>query len=80
MKIFRFVKKVFSLGLTILSNFTNALDCISMKNQECKIRSEIININSDNPIFYPFSIKINKCMVIVIILIIHMQKFVFLML
>ena len=32
-----------------------------MKNQECKIRPEIININSDNPIFYRFSIKINKC-------------------
>ena len=32
-----------------------------MKNQECKIRLRIININSNNPIFYPFSIKINKC-------------------
>ena len=61
MKIFRFVKKVFFLGLTILSNFTNALDCISMKNQECKTRPQVININSNNPIFYPFSIKINKC-------------------
>ena len=61
MKIFRFVKKVFFLGLTILSNFTNGLDCISTKNQECKIRPEIISINSNNPIFYPFNIKINKC-------------------
>ena len=61
MKIFRFVKKLFFLGLTILSNFTNSLDCVSMENQECKIRPEIININSNNPIFYPFSIKINKC-------------------
>ena len=61
MKIFRFVKKVFFLRLTILSNFTNALDCISMKNQECKIRPKIININSNNPIFYPFRIKIDKC-------------------
>ena len=32
-----------------------------MKNEECKIRSEIVNINSNNPIFYPFSIKMNKC-------------------
>ena len=56
-----FVKKVFFLGLTILSNFTNALDCISMKNQECKTRPEVVNINSNNPIFNPFSIKINKC-------------------
>ena len=66
MKIFRFVKKVFFLGLTILSNFTNALsatllNCILMKNQECKKRLQVININSNNPIFYSFSIKINKC-------------------
>ena len=61
MQIFRLIKKVFFLGLTILSNFTNALDCISIKNQDCKVRPEIINVNSKNPIFYPFSIKINKC-------------------
>ena len=69
MKIFRFVKKVFFLGLTILSNFINEnsllsatpLNFISMKNQECKTIPQIININSNNPIFYPFSNKINKC-------------------
>ena len=32
-----------------------------MRNRECKVRSEIININSNNPMFYPFSIKVNKC-------------------
>ena len=61
MKIFSFVKKVFVLGLIILSNITNALECISMNNQECKVRPEIVNINSDNPIFYPFSVKVNRC-------------------
>ena len=66
MKIFRFVKKVFFLGLTILSNFRNALsatllNCISMKNQECKVRPEIINVNSNEPVFYPFSVKTSKC-------------------
>ena len=39
----------------------NSLECVSMKNQECKVMSEIANINSNNPIFYPFSIKVNKC-------------------
>ena len=43
-----------------LSN-VNPLGCISIKNEECKVSPEIININSNNPIFYPFSIKINKC-------------------
>ena len=57
MKIFSFVKKVFVLGLTVVL----ALKCVLTKNQECKVRPEIISINSNNPIFYPFSIKINEC-------------------
>ena len=64
MKIFRFVKKVLFVGLTILSNFTNVsslLNCISMKNKECKTRLQVINIDTNNPIFYPFSIKTSKC-------------------
>ena len=32
-----------------------------MKNQECKVRPEIINDNSNEPIFDPFSIKTSKC-------------------
>ena len=31
------------------------------ENQECKVRPKTVDINSNNPIFYPFSIKINKC-------------------
>ena len=32
-----------------------------MINQECKARPKIANVSSNNPIFYPFSIKISKC-------------------
>ena len=32
-----------------------------MKNSECKLRLEIISIISNNPVFYHFSIKVNKC-------------------
>ena len=32
-----------------------------MNNQEYKIRTEIINLNTNEPMFYPYSIKINKC-------------------
>ena len=39
----------------------NSLKCVSMNNQECKIRPQIINVNSNEPSFYPYSIKINKC-------------------
>ena len=60
---FKFVKKVFFIELTILSNFTNVipLSCISMNNQACEVRPKIINVNSNEPVFYPFSIKTNKC-------------------
>ena len=37
------------------------LKCISMNNQECRIRPEIININSNEPTFYPYSIEVNRC-------------------
>ena len=68
MKIFGCIKKVFFVRLTILSNFTNPsslnvipLRCISMNNQPCKARPEIVNANSNNLIFYPFSIKTSIC-------------------
>ena len=51
-----------------MSDFTNViplsatpLNCISMKNQECKTRPQVINVNSNIPIFYPFSIKTSEC-------------------
>ena len=39
----------------------NSLECVSMNNKKCKIRSEIINVNSSEPVFYPYSITIYKC-------------------
>ena len=32
-----------------------------MKNQECKVRPEIINVNSNELVFYPFTIKTSEC-------------------
>ena len=39
----------------------NALKCVLMNNQECKIRTKIIDINNNEPLFYPFSSSVNKC-------------------
>ena len=60
---FEFVKKAFFTELTILPSFTsvNLLSCISMNNQECKVRPHIVNINSKDPVFSPFSIKTSQC-------------------
>ena len=63
-----FTKKLFHTGSLILSCLLSGtslnaipLSCISMKNQEFQVRPEIINVNSTEPVFYPFSIKISKC-------------------
>ena len=39
----------------------NYLECVSIKNQDCKTRTKIADVNSNEPVFYPFSIKANKC-------------------
>ena len=61
---FGFVKRIFVLemmffGCNLLS--INPLECVSMNNQECKVGPEIINVNSDGPVFFPFSVKTSKC-------------------
>ena len=60
---FKFIKQIFISTLMYFGSLSNVnpLECISMKNQECKVRPKIVNINSNNPIFYRFSIKTNKC-------------------
>ena len=65
---FVFIKKIFCIGSLFLSsllgiNPLNAilLRCISLKNQEYKVTPKTVDINSNNPIFYPCSVKLNKC-------------------
>ena len=57
------LKSVFLTRLAFLSISTgvNLLSCISMSNQECKVRPQILDVNGDNPVFFPFSIKTSKC-------------------
>ena len=68
---FGFIKKVFSTAMTFFSfNLlsVNSLKCISVKNQECKVREEVVNVNTNKPVE------------IVIMSMIHMLDYVFQML
>ena len=61
---FGFIKKVFFTAMTFFSFNplnVNFLECVSMNNQECRIRTKVIDINNNEPTFYPFSIGVNKC-------------------
>ena len=62
-KMFVFFKNIFLTRLAFISSLVSTipLSCISMNNQACKVRPEIINVNSNEPVFYPFGIKTSKC-------------------
>ena len=66
---FGFIKKMFFAGLTILSTLTsvNSLSCILMNNRECKVRPEIISVNSDEPVFILSVLKQVNTVVVVTI-------------
>ena len=77
---FKFIKTVFFRGLTILSDFTNVnslLNCISMKNQECKVGPEISMLTVMNLYFILLVSKQVNVVAVVIILMIHIEKYVF---
>ena len=60
---FGFIKCFFTPMMFFGCNLSsvNSLKCVSMNNQECKVRPKIVNVDSDEPVFFPFSIKTRKC-------------------
>ena len=48
---FGFIKKCFFTELAFLSTLTsvNLLSCISISNEECKVRPQIVNIYNEEP-------------------------------
>ena len=78
---------MFFAGLVFLSTLASVnllsdapLSYISINNQECKVRAQIVNANSEEPVFFPSVLKQVNTVVLVIISMIHMQNCVFLML
>ena len=59
-----FIKKCFFYSNDVFGcnlSSVNLLKCISMNNQDCKVRPKIVNVNSDEAVSFPFSIKTRKC-------------------
>ena len=54
---FGFVKQIFVSAMMFFGcnlSSGNPLECVSMNNQEYNVRSEIVNVNSKEPVFFPF--------------------------
>ena len=61
-QMWKFAKKAFAVITTFFNlAYVNSLECISMNNQECKAKPKIIDLNNNDPVFYPYNIKANKC-------------------
>ena len=60
---FKFVKRIFVSTMMFFDNISgvNSLEPVLMSNQEGKVRPKIVNVNSNEPLFYPFSIETSKC-------------------
>ena len=38
-----------------------ALKCVSMINQDCKVKPAMVNTNNNESLFYTYSVLVNKC-------------------
>ena len=61
---FGFIKRISVVAMALFSR--NALNAISLKNvsvnnQECRMRPQIINIKSNEPLCYPYGTVVKKC-------------------
>ena len=48
-------------GFTGSNSNVNPMKCVSISNQGCWVRSAIMNINSNEHLFYPYTVPLNKC-------------------
>ena len=50
-----------SFGESLISNSKGPIKYVSLNNHPCQARSNLVNINSNETLFYPFIVSANKC-------------------
>ena len=62
---FVLIKKLFIVLLSHIVNASNHTKCFSLNNQKCKVQPSLINLHPNEHsrqfYYYPFSVKLNKC-------------------
>ena len=57
-------KKIIFYGFISVSKLfrvSSLSKCVDLTNQKCVVRPKIIDVNSNDLVFYPFKIAVNKC-------------------
>ena len=72
------ISAIGSFGESLTSNCDRHIKCVYINNQPCHPRPTL-DINSNETLFYPFTLSVNKTSVVefVTLLMIHMLKSVF---
>ena len=78
---FWLIKKIFIEILNGLVNGSNQKIRVSLSNKKCRIQSTLINLHpneySQNFHYYPFAVKLDRCVGILILLMDYLIKHVF---
>ena len=55
----KFIKQIFVSAMMFFGSISsvNTLECVSVSDQECKVRPEIVNASSNESLFYPLVLK-----------------------
>ena len=55
----KFIKQIFVSAMMFFGSISsvNTLECVSVSDQECKVRPEIVNASSNKSLFYPLVLK-----------------------
>ena len=46
---------------SLASNYKEPIKCVSLNNKPCQTRPTIVNLNSNETLFYQFPVSVNKC-------------------
>ena len=56
-----FICTIISFCESLAFNSKEPIKCVSLDNQPCKSRPTFVNIKSDETLFCPFTVNVNKC-------------------
>ena len=55
------IKRWQSFGESLACNSEEPIKCLSLDNRPCHARPTLVSINSYEPLWYPFTVSVNKC-------------------
>ena len=67
------------LSIVGVSLVSDCIKCVSLENRPCQAKLTLVDVNSNEPHYYLFTVSVNKCgvMKVVKLLVIHKSQYMF---